>query len=62
MILARTFPEPELWPYILKDGQESKAKNHKLRELLRKPNPDMGEAELFMYCIIYAALGGNVYL
>ena len=61
-ILARTFPEPELWPYVTKQGQETKPDNHKLRQLMRKPNPDMGEAELLMYSVIYCALGGNIYL
>lgn len=63
LILALTFPEPELWPWRMDaDGQYKRASNHALRDLLQRPNPDMGEAELFKYVITYAPLGGNVYL
>ncbi|MBX3056918.1 MAG: phage portal protein [Anaerolineae bacterium] len=61
-LLARTFPEPELWPWA-HDGTEYKPlPNHPLRQLMRRPNPDMGEAELLAYAITYCSLGGNIYL
>lgn len=61
-ILSRTFPEPELWAWKTADGKEQKIINHPLRQLLAKPNADMGEAELFQFAITYAPIGGNVYL
>lgn len=61
-LLARTFPEPELWPWA-HDGTEYKPlPNHPLRKLMRRPNPDMGEAEFLAYVIVYCSLGGNIYL
>lgn len=62
LVLNLTFPEPELWPWRLVDGKEAKIPNHKLRTLMRKPNSDMGEAELMRFVITYCALGGNIYL
>lgn len=64
LILALTFPEPELWAWDFdpKSGEYIKIKNHPLRQLLAKPNPDMGEAELYKYVITYAPLGGSVFL
>jgi HK97 family phage portal protein len=61
-VLARTFPEPELWPWAIEKGQENKPDNHALRQLLKKPNPDMGEAELWSFVVNYCSIGGNAYL
>lgn len=60
-LLNRTFPEPELWPWEIDDEQEVKATAHPWRELMRRPNEDMGEAELMQYTVTYAALSGNSY-
>jgi len=63
LVLALTFPEPELWDWELGDnGEYEKRANSPLRALMAKPNPDMGEAELWKYAVTYCALGGNVYL
>ena len=62
-LLARTFPEPELWPWqATAEGEYEKIINHPHRGLMGKPNGDMGEAELLAFCVVYAAIGGNVYL
>lgn len=62
-LLARTFPEPELWPWrVTAEGEYERLPKHELRMKLQRPNGDMGEAELFAFCVVYAAIGGNVYL
>lgn len=62
-LLARTFPEPELWPWqATAEGEYEKIINHPHRALMGKPNGDMGEAELLAFCVVYAAIGGNAYL
>jgi HK97 family phage portal protein len=62
-LLARTFPEPELWPWqTTAEGEYEKIINHPHRDLMSKPNGDMGEAELLAFCVVYAAVGGNIYL
>lgn len=58
-ILAMNFPEPEIWAY---GEDDTHIQGHKLRQLLKRPNPDMGEAELMQFVITYAALSGNIYL
>jgi HK97 family phage portal protein len=62
-ISAYTFALPEP-PLLVYDGDSDGAKpmpKHPLRQLLRKPNPLMGEAELMMTTAEYLALGGNAY-
>lgn len=59
---AFTFPEP---PLIVWDSDDDSARpvlNHPIRQLIRHPNPDMGEAELMSAVISWLALGGNCYL
>lgn len=59
--LALAFPEPKLRVLLeTKTGYE-KLTPHPLTELLKKPNPNMGLAQLLMYTIVYMALGGNAY-
>lgn len=63
VLLARTFPEPELWAWqTTAEGEYEKIANHPLRALMGKPNGDTGEAELLAFCVVYAAVGGNAYL
>lgn len=60
-VLAFAFPEAQLRIY---DGDSEDAQplpNHPLRKLLNRPNPRMGEAELLLITIVYAAIGGNAY-
>lgn len=60
-VYAFSVPEP---PLLIYDGEGDGAKplpKHPLRQLLRKPNPNMGEAELMMTTAEYLALGGNAY-
>lgn len=62
-LLARTFPEPELWVWqVTAEGEYEKLAKHPHRALMGKPNGDMGEAELLAFCVVYAAVGGNAYL
>lgn len=62
-VLSKKFPEPELWPWKRTGRHEYEpVENHPLRQLMVRPNPDMGEAELMQFVILYAPLGGNVYL
>ena len=61
--LTMSFPEPNLQVMIkLPDGDEQPQPNHPLQQLLRKPNPDMGEAEFEAFVVTYAAIGGNCYI
>jgi len=63
-ILQWTFPEPELWAWEMPENMPRPVKiaGHPLRRLMNRPNPDMGEAELYQTAVTYAALGGNSYL
>jgi len=63
-VLANMFPEPELWAWERGEqrNEYKPLQKHALRSLMRKPNADMGEAELMQFVITYAPLGGNVYL
>ncbi|MBT3390333.1 MAG: phage portal protein [Chloroflexi bacterium] len=62
-VLQSTFPEPEMWAWERGDLNDYKPiQGHAYRKLMRQPNPDMGEVELYQYVITYAPLGGNVYL
>jgi len=62
--LAFSFPEPQLIAYLEdKNGEEQPAGSaDPLQKLIRNPNPDMGEAELYQFMVTYAALGGDCYL
>lgn len=55
-----TFPEPEKKVYNKKSGKE--LPNHKIKELLRKPNPFESEAEMAARIITYLKTGGNAYI
>ncbi|MCC6192272.1 MAG: phage portal protein [Anaerolineales bacterium] len=56
--LAFAYPEP---PLMVLDEDENPQPKHPLRQLLRRPNPLMGEAELKVYTMVYKAIGGNCY-
>ena len=59
--LAFAFPEPPLFVYD-GDGDEGKLlPTHGLRKLLKRPMPNMGEAELMATTIVYLALAGNAF-
>lgn len=61
--LAMSFPEPELQVLVENaSGEKVPQPSHPLRKLLRKPNPDMGEAEFMAFAVTYAAIGGNCYI
>lgn len=60
--LAFSFPEPPMYVF---DGEGEHAERldaHPLRALIAKPNPDMGEAELKLFIVVWLAIGGNCYL
>jgi HK97 family phage portal protein len=59
--LAFAFPEPTMQVYDGEAEDASTLPTHPLRTLLRKPNRMMGEAELQIATIVYAALGGQSY-
>lgn len=59
--LAFDIPEPPLRVYADDDLDADALPRHPLRRLLQRPNPLMGERELWMYTTVYAALGGNAY-
>jgi HK97 family phage portal protein len=59
--LAFDFPEPPMRVYADDDDDAPALPNHPLRGLLRRPNPLMGEGELWATTIAYAGLGGNSY-
>lgn len=60
--LAFSFPEPPLLAGHDEDGRFVADYKHKMMELIRKPNPDMGEVELMQFAVTYASIGGNCYL
>jgi len=60
--LAFSFPEPPLLAGHEQDGRFVPDYKHKMMELIRKPNPDMGEVELMQFAVTYASVGGNLYL
>lgn len=62
--LAFSFPEPQLIAYKKHptNGDQRVDASDALQKLIRKPNPDMGEAEFMQFVITYASCGGNVYL
>jgi HK97 family phage portal protein len=57
--LATGFSEPPLCVY---DREGNKLEKHPLLDLLRRPNPIMGQDEFWQYVMVYMALTGNVYL
>lgn len=59
--LAFAFPEPPALVWEETDAGKRPLRAHGLSQLLRKPNPDMGLAELLLYTIVYLAIGGNCY-
>src|SRR5262245_22944893 len=59
--LAFAFPEPPMLVWKEEDSGKNPLRNHKLSKLLRRPNPDMGLAELLVFTIVYMAIGGNCY-
>lgn len=60
--LAFSFPEPPLLGGNDVDGRFVPDYQHKITELIRQPNPDMGEVELMAFAVTYASIGGNCYL
>ncbi len=61
--LAFSFPEPQLIAYKeSSEGEQPAGTSDPLQMLIRKPNPDMGEAEFMQFVITYAPVGGNVYI
>lgn len=60
--LAFSFPEPPLMAGQMQDGRFEPDYSHPINDLLRQPNPDMGQVELMQYAVTYAAIGGNLYL
>jgi HK97 family phage portal protein len=59
--LAFDLPEPPVRVYAGEEPDAPALDAHPLRRLLRRPNPLMGERELWMYTAAYAALGGNAF-
>lgn len=58
---AFAFPEAPFRVYAA-DGDDAPAlPTHPLRQLLLRPNPRMGEDQLKLHTIVYAAIGGNAY-
>lgn len=60
--LAFSFPEPPLLAGHDEDGRFVADYKHKMMDLIRTPNPDMGEVELMQFAVTYASIGGNCYL
>jgi HK97 family phage portal protein len=56
--LTFSFPEPPLKWF---DGDDTEIANHPSRRLFKRPNPIMGESELWQYVMCYLAIGGNGY-
>lgn len=59
LALAIGFSEPPRKVYDL-DGKP--LPKHALQKLLRRPNSLMSEAEFSTYCIVWLAIGGNLYI
>ncbi len=60
--LAFAFPEPRLGVWQMDDSGKSPLPSHPADRLLQRPNPQMGQAELLTFAILYMAIGGNCYL
>lgn len=59
--LAFAFPEPPLLVWQESPGGQTPLRSHGLTRLLKRPNPQMGLAELLQYTIVYMSVGGNCY-
>ncbi len=59
--LAFAFPEPPLLVWQETAAGKAPLRNHALSMLLKRPNPQMGLAELLQYTMVYMAVGGNCY-
>jgi HK97 family phage portal protein len=59
--LAMDYPEPPMRIYADDRTDAPSLPNHPLRKLIMRPNPLMGERELWMYTMCYGAIGGNSY-
>ncbi len=60
-VLTFAYPEPPLMAWSSEGADAEALPTHLLRKLLRKPNPIMGEDELWQYTMAYAAVGGNAF-
>lgn len=60
--LAFGFSEPSLMVWAGEGKDLEPIRNHPVRRLMRRPNPDMGEAEFHATCVTYCSIGGNVYI
>ena len=59
--LVMAYIEPRLMVMRLTDSGRVPLLTHPLSQLLRKPNPQMGQGELLQYHETYKAIGGNSY-
>jgi len=59
--LAFSFPEPPLLAGTEVDGRFVADYSHPIMDLIRNPNPDMGDVEWLQFAITYASIGGNLY-
>src|SRR5580765_2317656 len=57
--LVFAFPEP---PLVVSNAADEDLPNHPLQQLLNRPNPQSGQAELMQIIANYLALGGNCYV
>lgn len=60
--LQLTFPEPPLLVGFEDEGRFVADYDHRLNDLLRQPNQDMGMAEFMQFAITYNPVGGNCYI
>ena len=60
--LAIGFSEPPLCVFDTKTKEKIPDDQHELYTLLRRPNPLMGQKELWQYHLTYEPLGGNGYI
>lgn len=60
-VLTFAYPEPILRVYKDTGNGLEPLPNHPLQALLNRPNPQMGQAELLQYLMLYKAIGGNCY-
>jgi len=60
--LQLTFPEPPLRVGYEDEGRFVADYDHKLNDLLKQPNQDMGMAEFMQFAITYNPVGGNCYI
>ncbi len=60
--LAFAYPEPPLLVYQNEDDDADAIPGHPIRQLLKQPNPRMGEKRFNVVVMTYIALGGVCYL